>query len=238
MHDLKEADEYIAGLKPHAETIRTSQLTPQQIAETILCIHALEEKNTSLTLREAVDLALRYHDPEGGKRTVAEVSAELIVRSRKRGAKERSLQQLKCLLGGVEDEFGERLLATITTTEIEDWLDEQEWAARTRNNYLKQASQLFGFAIKRRYAVANPCDAIDPAIEEDIPPGIISPKDIRKLLDTARTSMPDILAFVALSAFGWLRRSEICKLPRDAWRETDDVILVAGAVAKTMSAVT
>jgi integrase len=233
VRDLKEAGQYIAGLKPHAETIRTSQLSPKQIADCILCLRTLEEKETTLSLRDAVDLALRYHDPEGGRRTIKDVSAEMIARSKSRKVRDSSLRQLTSLLKGVETEFGDRLLATITTIEIEDWLDESEWSARTRNNYLKQTTQLYGYSIKRRYAVSNPCDAIDPAIEEDSPPGILTPAELRKLLDSAKQGMPHLLPFIAMSAFGWLRRSEICLLKKENWRQEDDTIQVKAAVAKT-----
>lgn len=63
VHNLSAAREYIDSLKPHAETIRTSQLTPQQVSETILCFQHLEEKQSSLSLLQAVELAMKYHTP-------------------------------------------------------------------------------------------------------------------------------------------------------------------------------
>jgi len=232
VHDLKEAGNFIAGLKPHADVMKTSQLTPQQLAETILCIRTLEEKKTSLSLLDAVELALRYHDPEGGRRTISQVAQEMVKRATARGTKTNSVAQLKSLLKNIESEFGERLLASITTTEIEDWLDESEWAPRTRNNYLKQASQLYGFAIKRRYANANPCDSIDSAIEDDTTPGILTPDELRKLLDAAKEGAPELMKFIALGAFGWTRRSEICALENSDFRD-DGTIHIRAAIAKT-----
>lgn len=232
VHSLDDARAFISSLRPHTDTIRTSQLSPSQLSEAILCLRLLTKRNADLSLTDAVELALRYHDPEGGRKTLSQVAAEMVKRATARGAKKNSLAQLQSLLKGVEAEFGDSQLATITTIEIEDWLDETEWAARTRNNYLKQTSQLFGFAIKRRYANANPCEAIDPALEDDKAPGILTPDQLSKLLQEARESSHELIRFIALGAFGWLRRSEICALENSDFRE-DGTIHVRAAIAKT-----
>ena len=232
VHSLKEARKFIEGLKPHADAMKTSQLTPHQWSETILCFRALEEKKSSLSLLDAVELALRYCDQEGGGRTISQVAQEMVKRATALGTKSNSDAQLKSLLKNIEAEFGERLLAAITTTEIEDWLDESEWAPRTRNNYLKQVSQLYGFAIKHRYANSNPCKSVALSIDDDTPPGILTPEELRKLLHAARESSPELIKFIALGAFGWARRSEICALQNSDFLD-DGTIHIRSAMPKT-----
>lgn len=229
--NLDEARRWIAAQKPHTAVMQATQLNPDEIRQTLASFHVIREKGSDLSLLEAVELALRYHDPAGGRRTIAEVAKEMIARSTKRGAKDSSIRQMKSLLKGLEDEFGGRLLATVTTTEIEEWLDDEGWAPRTRNNYLNQATQLYGFAIRRRYAAANPCDPIDPALEEETVPAILTPEELRALLGAAVAHIPQMIPFVAVSAFGWIRRSEICQLESSAW--VNGAIYVPPNIAKT-----
>jgi site-specific recombinase XerD len=232
VRDTAEARDVIAGLKPHAELMRVSQLSPQQISETIACLRALGERKSDLSLGDAVDLALRYHDPAAGRKTVSEVATMLSGRAKKRGGRRHAVAQMKSLLRGFEREFGSRLITTLTTTELEDWLDDGEWSARTRNNYIKQIKQLYVFAIKKNFANANPAEAIDRSHVTSTTNDVLTPDQLRLLLQTARLSAPDLIRFIALCAFGWIRRSEVCSLENDQIRD-DGFIHVPGPVAKT-----
>ena len=232
VRDTAEARDVIAGLKPHAELMRVSQLSPQQISETIACLRALGERKSDLSLGDAIDLALRYHDPAAGRKTVSEVSTMLSNRAKKRGGRHHAVAQMQSLLRGFEREFGERLITTLTTAEVEDWLDDGEWSARTRNNYIKQVKQLYVFAIKKSFANANPADAIDLSHVTSATNDVLTPEQLRLLLQTARVNAPDLIRFIALCAFGWIRRSEACSLENENLRE-DGFIHVPAPVAKT-----
>lgn len=232
VRDTAEARNVIAGLTPHSEVMRVSQLSPQQISETIACLRALGERKSDLSLADAVDLALRYHDPAAGRKTVSEVSKTLLNRAEKRGGRHHSVAQMKSLLLGFEREFGPRLITTVTTAEIEDWLDDGEWSARTRNNYTKQIKQLYVFAIKKGFANANPADSIDLSHVTSATNDVLSPSQLRLLLETAREIAPDLIRFITLCAFGWIRRSEACSLENEHLRD-DGVIHVPAPIAKT-----
>jgi len=232
VRDTAEARDVIAGLKPHAELMRVSQLSPQQISETIACLRALGERKSDLSLGDAVDLALRYHDPAAGRKTVSEVSTMLSSRAKKRGGRHHAVAQMKSLLRGFEREFGDRLITTLTTAELEDWLDDGEWSARTRNNYIKQIKQLYVFAIRKNFANANPAEAIDLSHVTSATNDVLTPEQLRLLLQTARLSAPDLIRFIVLCAFGWIRRSEACSLENGNIRE-DGFIHVPAPVAKT-----
>lgn len=274
VHNLAAAREYIDSLKPHAETIRTSQLTPQQVSETILCLHLLEEKQSSLSLLQAVELAMKYHTPAGGRKTIAAVADEMVQNARSKNAKERSIVQLRSVLDKICDTFKDRLVSSVTSAEIREWLDAPKqairerrrvlkgprkqvkprnfkvprppkvpkvvmppppaaWSFRTKNNYLKQFGQIYTFAKRKGYCTVNPCESLDAAIVPRHQAEILTPAQVKALLDAARAqAKPDLLRFVALGAFGWLRRSEICGLTNADFR-SDGTILVNADNAKT-----
>jgi len=107
------------------------------------------------------------------------------------------------------------------------------WSFRTKNNYLKQFRQIYAFAKRKGYCAVDPCKSLDAAIVDGHQPEILTPAQIKALLEAARAQAePDLLRFVALGAFGWLRRSEICGLTNADFR-SDGTILVYAANAKT-----
>lgn len=232
--DLDGARKYIDGLKPHSETMKGAQLSQQTISEAILCVRLLEEKKSGLSLVEAVKLALEYHDPSGGRKTISEVADELYSLVDRSGAKKTSLAQMKSLLKGIKEEFGTRLIGTLKTQDIQEWAEEEEeWGLRTKRNYLKMMEQLFSHAVKKQYAGRNPCDAIVmPKVAENSRE-VLSVEGTRKLLEKARESAPELIVHIASLAFGWLRRSEIVQLQNIHFRK-DRIIVVPIEVAKTL----
>jgi integrase len=255
-----EAQEYIDSLKPHAETIKTSQLTPQQVSETILCLRHLEEKKSTLTLLQAVELGLKHHTP-GSQKTIGSIADEIVKSAKARNARQSSVTQLQSALDIICDTFQKRPVASITSAEIQNWLDSAKpdirerrrahksqnpkstptgapspatiiWSPRTKNNYLKQFSQLYTFAKRKGYCAVDPCESLDPSIITRKPPGILTPAQVKTLLDAAREKKPLLLRFIALGAFGWIRREEICGLTNADFR-SDGMIQITTDNSKT-----
>jgi len=231
VENLDAARKFIDGLKPHQGTIKHSELSPEEVSQTILCLRLLKEKDAGLSLLQAVELALQYHDPSGGRKSISDVAAEMILSAERNGAKTTSIAQLKSLLKCIESSFGSRLVTTITSPEITEWAEDEDWSPRTKRNYIKQFSQLFGFAIRKQYTTKNPCDPVDRPHITDHERGILSVADTKKLLETAREHFPELIRFVATSAFGWVRRSEIVKLENAHFR-SDGSILIPAEIAK------
>ena len=131
------------------------------------------------------------------------------------------LVDLNVRLGRFKKHFGERMAATITSEEIDDWLsglkDErtgQNLSRLSRSNYARALGVAFAYAVKRRYATSNPVKGIDKP-KGDIRPGILSVEQIVRLLDAAS---PEILPYFAIGTFAGLRTSEIERLD---WRDID-----------------
>lgn len=95
--------------------------------------------------------------------------------------------------GRVLREFGGQALATITTDQIERWLerlDDQGLSQRTVNRHRQMVSSVLGFATKRpdRYGVVeNVAAAVPVRREPDRPPlNFYEPGEIQLLADAAR----------------------------------------------------
>jgi integrase len=131
------------------------------------------------------------------------------------------LVDLNVRLGRFKKQFGNRMAATITSEEIDDWLsglkDErtgQNLSRLSRSNYARALGVAFAYAQKRRYSTGNPVKEIDKP-KGDIKPGILTIEQIVRLLDAAS---PEILPYFAIGAFAGLRASEIERLD---WRDID-----------------
>lgn len=264
--DRDEAREYIDSLRPHAEAIKSAQVTPQNVSDLVHCLDILKKKNSRLSLMEAVTLAMKY-DTTGMQKTIGEVADEMVKSVVGREARKRSIVQLRSSLDKICDTFKDRHILSVTANEIQEWLDapkqairerrhvlkkqrkpvtprnftvprEQKvvipppapppkvWGARTKNNYLKQFSQLYAFGVRKGYCADNPCKKLDAIKITRQQPGILTPAQVKKLLEAARAqAKPDLLRFIALGAFGWIRRSEICGLKNADFRNNGTIYI-------------
>ena len=205
-------------------------LTPAQISEAAACFRKLDGL---ATLTDAVSYFLKHANPSGGRRTVAEVSAEFIKSRKAMGVRPRTLTQYESYLRTIGDFFGEQRVDEVRRGEIEDWLSESNWSKRTRNNYVSTFSTLFLFAKGRDYCAENQAEKIPRAILDDASPGILTVEQALVLLNTTWQEDPEALSYVALGLFAGLRRSELCALE---WSEVDPdarTIEVKGVKAKT-----
>ena len=98
---------------------------------------------------------------------------------------------------------------------ITDWLDSLNVKAITRNNYLRLVVSALNYAKNHGYVSQNVASKIQKAKERSQPPGILTPEQTARLLETAEG---DMLAYCAIGAFAGLRRAEIERLD---WSEID-----------------
>ena len=96
-----------------------------------------------------------------------------------------------------------------------NWLRSLQVGATTRNNFRRTLVTLFSQAVHHGYATSNPAEKAEKAKEIDAPPGILTVQQTARLLEAAS---PQLLPYVAIGAFGGLRRAELERLD---WREID-----------------
>jgi integrase len=251
--DLKDADKEarrIATLLSNGEAT-AAQIKGKDAAEVGRALEKLRPTGASLIaacdryaecfkilggdrmLEAAKDYA-RRHPVKRQPHTVKAVAAELVELKRKRGKSNRYIEQLEWML----DKFGEtfaRDVATITTAEIQSWLDGMDASARTVKNFRDSANTLFKYAEARGYIARgdNPVTATEKGDKDS---GkrieIYTPAEVQRLLSATPESFRPL---IALQAFAGLRSAEVMRLNWQDIKLERGHIEIGSHIAKTAS---
>ena len=171
--------------------------------------------NYGKTIKEATDFFIAHLKASEKSCTAVELVKELVAAKKADGASVRHVDDLDSRLNIFADNFDGKPVATITSTEIDDWLRSLPVSAVTRNHYRRLIVLAFNFAVKRGYATDNPAAKTDKAKERAGDIGILSVAESARLLESAT---PDILPYIAVGLFAGLRRAELERLD---WSEID-----------------
>jgi site-specific recombinase XerD len=206
-------------------------LTDEQRADALAAFRVL--KGTSGTLKAAATF-WKAHAAPADARTVAQVFAELVQAMKTANRRPRSVQEMVGRLGGFVDEYGKTAIATLTTPDLEAWINNrcQKLSARTRTHFRRVLHRLFSHAAKRGYREANPVAAIEKPSPEQTVPEIVKPGQVRRLLEKAAEIRPEIVPYLAIGFFSGLRSTEIDGLD---WKQINfqkQLIYVDPATAK------
>jgi integrase len=209
-----DAKNFVAQKAIELEDYRRAEmaLTDRQRFECLECTEML--KPFGKTIRDAVGHFISHLKVTQKSRNAEQLVAELLKAKEQDGVSGLHLNNLK-RLNRFTSHFNGRPVATITNTEIDDWLRSLRVAPRTRNHYRGFASQAFNFAIRNGYATVNPAAGAVKVKVISEAPGILTVEQTTRLLQSATV---DILPFIAIGAFAGLRRAEIERLD---WSEID-----------------
>jgi integrase len=127
----------------------------------------------------------------------------------------RYLKDLRNRLEHFAGEFGNRLVADITSEQIDRWLRSLAVGPLTRNSYHLRLNLLFGYARERGWTETNPLSAVRKTKVPATEPGILEPQEIARLLEAAAEST---VPYWAIAAFAGLRSAELGRL---SWRDID-----------------
>ncbi len=186
---------------------------------------------SDLVIEAAREYAKR-HPVNTPAKLVADVVAEFLQEKERQGRSERHRETLKSHC----KRFGEKVsmnIGSVTTSDVEAFLDGLKVGARTRDNIANSIGTLFEFAKRKRY-VASDYDeharVSRLANGEDGPIEIFRPDEISALLATADKSL---VPFIAIGGFAGLRSSEIQRLDwQDVKFDSDNIIVQQGKVKK------
>lgn len=165
--------------------------------------------------------------------TIKQLAEELIEAKRCDGKAPRYLESLRGYLGRFCDQFGDRLVATVTPEELDTWLRDLPYSPKSRLNYRQHIGVLFSHAKRRRMIDNNPIEfTVRPKLI-DKAPEIFTVDELRSLLETALRIEPDVVPMLAIGAFAGLRDSEIQQLEWSEVNQARGFIEVKAAKAKS-----
>ncbi len=182
---------------------------------------------------EAAMFYARHRADKITKRTVAEVVAELIAAKEARGKSARYLGDLSARLNRFAQSYAVDI-STVTTADVQRWLDGLKVAPQTAKNFRTVLFTLFQFAEQRGYILkgANPVADTESISANGGAIEIYTAKEVTALLQAASA---DFVPVLALGAFAGLRSAEAERLE---WSDIDlagGFITVASDKAKTRS---
>ena len=182
------------------------------------------------TILDAVDFYVRHLEATQRSAKVSQAIDELIENRKGSGVSARYCYDLKLRIGRFSNDFGDRIVSTINTAEIDDWLTRLNLAPVTRNTFRRDLRTFFSFCVTRRYCLDNPVAKTRKAKEVDSEIGILSVDETARLLKAADdTSLP----YFAIGAFAGLRPAELQRLHWEEIHWGPKLIEVKAAKSKT-----
>ncbi len=242
----RAADQILRGLTLDAKSV-DSLLTPdleslvaarKALAPNYALHVAIEEhaqavtKLGKTTLREAVEFFLRHNRVDVPRLTLLEIAEQFAASRRQSGCSDHYISQCKKTMSDVANAFSGKMLADLKTAELDAWLGDLPFSAKTKNGMRIILVACGNWAEGRGYLVkgGSPFPAMIRYKETKAPVTIFTPENITSLLAKAdKTLRP----FLAIGAFAGLRMAELQRLD---WREIDlerGFITVAASKAKT-----
>ena len=167
------------------------------------------------------------------RKTVAEVVAELIETKKARDKSFRYVGDLESRLNRFAKDFAVDI-GSITTADVQRWLDRLKVAPQTAKNFRTVLGTLFGFAESRGYIFkgGNPVEDVEHITANG---GTIEIFTATEIADLLKAAPKEFLPVLALGGFGGLRTAEIMRIE---WQDIDlagGFIHVAAEKAKTRS---
>jgi integrase len=167
------------------------------------------------TIDDAARFYLKHLETEKRSAPLEQAVDELIQNRRAAGRSKLYCGDLKFRLGRFAKEFAGRSIASVTTGEINRFLEFLEVGPVTRNIFRRDVRTLFSFCCDHRYCAENPAIATTRAKEPSTEVSVLSVEETRKLIAAAS---PEMLPYWAIGLFAGLRPSEIKSLQ---WSDID-----------------
>jgi integrase/recombinase XerD len=162
--------------------------------------------------------------------TVSTLVDEFIANRRAKGKSAAYLRDLRARLARFKTSMGERIVADLTTRDIDHWIQSLDVGPQTQNNFRAVLSAAWTFAVRHGYATANIVQWVDKSqiLRDHVP--TFSAEQLSKLLDAAPR---EYLPVLAIGAFAGLRPEEINKLRWEGIDFHERTIRVNATAAKT-----
>jgi integrase len=171
-----------------------------------------EARENAPTLLELVNEAIAARERVEIKCTVRELVDLRLREAERAGLSARHQHDLLCRLRRFEKSFGERQAASLSPTELGQWLHELAPGAQNFTNYKRVIGSAYALGVKLGRVADNPVLRVTaPKIKRDAP-AILAPDELHRLLSAASERLRPMLV---LQAFAGLRHAES---ERIAWK--------------------
>ena len=200
--------------KDEAEGVR-SRMLMDKTNEGTAAFDDKELRSYGWTIRRAIDFALAHLRKEKNSTTIADAIDALIKQKEADRTSERYRRDLRNRLKRLAEAMPDKKIATVSTADLDDFLNTLGVAAGTKNTFRRDIRTLWSFAEKRKWADAKVAKVTGKARGSFTAPEIFAPEEAAELLSH---STDDVLAFHALGLFAGLRVAEIHRLD---WRDID-----------------
>ncbi len=233
-----EAKQFVADTLETKSTEASAAfaITPELRVEAKQCHERLSaagrELDRKLTLTEAVSFFLRHALPQGGVRTFTDAKEAFIASRRAMRCKERYLVNLESQLSKLDAAFAKKRVNVLNKPALEAWLAEQEFAPKTKNNYIITLRALLNYCVEQKWTSENVAEGIAKAKLDGTDVEIFTVEEAARLLAAAQACAGGAaLVPMAIQFFAGLRRSEVCALD---WDEVGPKLIeVSAGKAKT-----
>jgi dsRNA-specific ribonuclease len=108
------------------------------------------------TIADATDFLIQHLMANEKSCTARELVDEFVAAKQKEAASQFDLDDIRSRLTTFSQRFGNHLVETITSAQIDDWLRSLNVSIVTRNHYRRLIMLAFNFAVQRGYTNSNP----------------------------------------------------------------------------------
>lgn len=164
---------------------------------------------------------------------IGRVVEELISSKQAANRRPTYVKALRCYLKMFTRGRDEIPIQSFNRTHLEEWFASRTEAPITRKTGVQLLSVLFSYAIRVGYVERNPVRQLERVSVDSKPPRILSPKEVRRILNYARREMRWRLPNLVLGIYAGIRSSELRRL---YWRDINlerGYVTINSAASKT-----
>jgi len=166
-------------------------------------------RRESFSLLDVINAGIEVKERSAYVCTVRDLVDARVSHAQKKGSSLRHIADLKTRLNRFAVEFGTRIAADLTATEIEHWLHRLGMSAVSFDNYKRAVGSAFARGFKQGTVPSNPITRIESPKVVHSAPSVLKPEQLRALLASAATELCPLLV---LQAFCGVRRAEAQRL--------------------------
>lgn len=160
-------------------------------------------------LLDPINKAIKARERTSVTATVQGLIDARITQAQRKGSAKRHIDDLESRLNRFAKVFGDRNAASVTPTEIEQWIHKTTNNAVSYGNFMRAINSVFSLAVKQGKVRENPVSRVEAPKVVRSAPKVLKPAELHALLTAASQRLRPLLV---LQAFAGVRRAEAERL--------------------------